>query len=333
MTFEQTAAAKYQRMEDGQRKAAERQQKAEESRLRKSPKSEVPPGLTAAIHEWARALLGLPRQSTSPSSSQVDVSQITKHHLPASAEITEVEAWNNHNKNREDFIEYEIKQKMAQKLATMPKASATYKAEVKKGVTKEVVAEWAKRTPKRGFTSRVALATTSLQSYEPSRLAVAEASLAAAGFPRLTLQWNNTINTPWNSAVVNCLLAAWLECYNSRGVPAYYDIPQSDDTPKLAKEILVKWLSGKRAKYSQQEKDKKLMATPEGVKQYAKKVVQSKDKKAMKAMRTKVKISPAFSPILGKLKTDYDTLRLLNHVYKPLRSTSHTLPKPTNYSL
>ncbi|EGG09697.1 uncharacterized protein MELLADRAFT_95136 [Melampsora larici-populina 98AG31] len=178
---------------------------------------------------------------------------------------------------------------MAQKLATNPKASNTYKAELKK-----IVAEWANRAPKKGFMSRVALATTSVQSYEPSRLAVAEASLAAAGFPRLTLQWNNTINTPWNSAVLNCLLGAWLECYNARGVPAYYDIPQSDKTPKPAKEILTKWLSGKRAKYSQEEKDKALIATPGGAEKYAKKAVESKDRKAMKALRTKtVPATPA----------------------------------------
>ncbi|EGG05604.1 uncharacterized protein MELLADRAFT_87870 [Melampsora larici-populina 98AG31] len=324
LTFEQTAAAKYQRMQDGQRKAADRQQKAEESRLRKSPKTEAPPGLTAAIHEWSRALLGLPRQSTSPSSSQVDVSQITKHHLPAPAKITEVEAWNSHNKNCEDFIEYEIKQKMAQKLATNPKASNTYKAELKKIVTKEVVAEWANRAPKKGFMSRVALATTSVQSYEPSRLSLAEASLAAAGFPRLTLQWNNTINTPWNSAVLNCLLAAWLECYNARGVPDYYDIPQSDETPKLAKEILTKWLSGKRAKYSQEENDKALIATPGGAEKYAKKVVESKDRKAMKALRTKVAQS-RLQAILKHIKGFTDTHQLLL-VMDEVHSDTETVP-------
>jgi hypothetical protein len=177
---------------------------------------------------------------------------------------------------------------MTERLTANPKASTAAKAELKKQITKEVVADYSKRTPPAKFISRVALTTSSVQGYERSRLSVAEASLAAAGFPRLTLQWTSAINTPWNSAVLNTLLSTWLECYYTKGVPSYYDIPESDETPKLAKAILLKWLSGKRAKYSQEEKDKVLIETPEGREKFVKKVVDTKERKAMKAIRTKV---------------------------------------------
>ncbi|EGF97439.1 uncharacterized protein MELLADRAFT_85355 [Melampsora larici-populina 98AG31] len=159
--------------------------------------------------------------------------------------------------------------------------------------------------------SRVALATTSVQSYEPSRLALAEASLAAAGFPRLTLQWNNTINTPWNSAVLNCLLAAWLES---------------------GQRILTKWLSGKRAKYSQEEKDKALIATPGGAEKYAKRLLESKDRKAMKALRTKVAQSrlQAISKHIKGFTDTHQLLLVMDEVHSDTETVPATPAKPAH---
>ncbi|EGF97993.1 uncharacterized protein MELLADRAFT_84102 [Melampsora larici-populina 98AG31] len=324
LTFQQKAAAKHQKMKDGKKKAVETKQKNEEARLRKAPNDNIPSGLTSAIHEWARALLGLPRQSTSPNSSQIDVSKVTQHHLPKTAEVTEVEAWSNHNKSRSDFIEFEINQKMAQKLTTNPKASLTYKAELKKAITKEVVAQWGKKTPPGKFISRVAQTTASIQSYERTRLAIAEASLASAGFPRCTLQWTNAINTPWNSAMLNTLLNSWLECYYSKGVPSCYDIPESDETPKLAKEILTKWLTHKRARYNQEEKDKTLLATPEGARKYVKKVVETKERRAMKALRKQ--LAETRTEALAKHITDFTATHKLLLVMDKVHSETESVP-------
>jgi uncharacterized protein YjiS (DUF1127 family) len=290
LTFEQKAAAKYQKIKDGKKKAIEKKEKNDDARLRKSPTSNIPPGLISAIHEWARALLGLPRQSGLPTSSQVDIHTVTQHHLPAEAKITEVEAWSNHSKNRSEYLESTINQKMAARLATNPKASTAAKAELKKQITKEVVADYNRRTPQTKFISRVAQTTASVQSYDRSRLALAEGSLAACGFPRLTLQWTSALATAWNSAVIDALVASWLECYNARGVPACYDIPTSEETPRLAKEILTQWMSNKRRQFRQELKDKELISTPEGQQMYLKKKLTAKDKKAMQAMRKKVNI-------------------------------------------
>lgn len=288
LTFEQTAAAKYQKIKDGKKKAIEKREKNDDARLRKSAPSNIPTGLTSAIHEWVRALLGLPRQSGSPTSLRVDIHTVTQHHLPAEAKITEVEAWSNYSKNRSEYLESTINQKMGQRLAANPKASPAAKAELKKQISKEVIANYSKRTPPARFVSRVAPTTASIQSYDKSRLALAEASLASCGFPRLTLQRTSALSTAWNSAVIETLVTSWLECYNSRGVPACYDIPTSDETPKLAKQILTKWMSNKRAQFRQELKDKQLISTPEGQQTYVNKKLQAKDKKAMQAIRKKV---------------------------------------------
>ena len=57
LTFEQTAAAKYQKIKDRKKKAIEKREKNDDARLRKSAPSNIPTGLTSAIHEWVRALL------------------------------------------------------------------------------------------------------------------------------------------------------------------------------------------------------------------------------------------------------------------------------------
>jgi hypothetical protein len=288
LTFEQTAAAKYQKIKEGKKKAIEKKEKNDDARLRKTPTSHIPSGLTSAIHEWVRALLGLPRQSVSPTSPRVDIHTVTRHHLPEEAKTTEVEAWSNHSKNRSEYLDSTITQKMAQRLAANPKASPAAKAELKKQISKEVIADYSKRTPPGKFVSRIAQTTASIQSYDKSRLAIAEASLASCGFPRLTLQWTSALSTAWNTAVIDTLVASWLECYNSRGVPACYDIPTSDDTPKLAKQILTKWMSNKRRQFRQELKDKQLISTPEGQQTYVNKKLEAKDKKAMQAIKKKV---------------------------------------------
>jgi hypothetical protein len=274
----------------------ENKQKNDDERLRKEPRSSTSTGLTSALHEWARALLGLPRQTSSPNSSMIDINHMALHHLPAEAEITEVDAWANASKNRSDYLDSTIKTKMAARLAANPKASPAAKEELKKQITKEVVADYHRRTPPPKFISRVAQTTASVHTYDRSRLSIAEANLAKCGFPRLTLQWTSALATPWNSAVIDSLVASWLECYNARGVPAAYNIPHSDETPKLAKEILTKWLSNKRRQFRQEEKDKELVSTEEGCQKFVNKKLAAKEKKAMQALRKKVIFSALPNP-------------------------------------
>jgi hypothetical protein len=256
--------------------------------------------------------------------------KVTLHHLPAEAEITEVDAWTNTSKNRSEYLDSNIKTKMAARLAANPKASPAAKEELKKQITKEVVADYHRRTPPPKFISRVAPTTASVHTYDRSRLSIAEANLAKCGFPRLTLQWTSALATSWNSAVIDSLVASWLECYNSRGVPALYNIPHSDETPKLAKEILTKWLSNKRRQFRQEEKDKELISTEEGCQKYVNNKLAAKDRKAMQALRKKVN---SFSlPNLLASKLTYDILSLLKLVQLLSQNIQRTSPQLTNFS-
>ncbi|EGG00872.1 uncharacterized protein MELLADRAFT_92937 [Melampsora larici-populina 98AG31] len=177
------------------------------------------------------------------------------------------------------------------------------------------------------FVSRVSQSTASIQSYKRTRLAIAEASMASmasAGFLRCTLQWTDALNTLRNSSMLNTLLNSWLECYYSKGVPSCYDIPKSDKTPKLAKEILTKWLTHKRARYNQENKDKTLLATTEGARKYVKKVVETKERRAMKALRTK--FAKTHTEALAKHITTFTGTYKLLLVMDKVHSETETVP-------
>ena len=106
-------------------------------------------GLKAAIHEWARALLGLPRQSSSPTPSSSS-STLTKHleqHLPVAASEAEVEAWTKHSTRRSNFIDDSVKKEMTRLLLSNPRATDAAKHELKKKVTKQIVEAYEKSHP------------------------------------------------------------------------------------------------------------------------------------------------------------------------------------------
>ena len=103
-------------------------------------------GLKAAIHEWARALLGLARQSSSPTPSSSS-STLTKHleqHLLVAASEAEVEAWTKHSTRCSNFIDESVKKEMTGLLLSNPRATDAAKHELKKKVTKQIVEAYEK---------------------------------------------------------------------------------------------------------------------------------------------------------------------------------------------
>jgi hypothetical protein len=130
-------------------------------------------------------------------------------------------------------------------------------------------------------------------TYDFSKLSFAEAALSQCGFPRVTFQWGAPIASPWNQATINSLVTSWLDCYNAKGVPASYIIDATlVEIPKLAKEILTQWVVGKRSLYSQQEKEKKLVAEEGGVEKLRKKIMSEKEKRSMRDLRKAVSCLP-----------------------------------------
>jgi hypothetical protein len=277
---------KYRKTVDGEKKALKYKNKKGEQRLRKTPIPESASGLKSALHEWARALLGLPRQSTSPSSSKVKVLENT---LPTSAQDTEVEAWITYSTSRETYLDMTVKRDMDRLLAKNPSATEASKNELKKRVTKRAVESYEKEHHRAKFISRVAKATASVYTYDPAQLSFAEAALAQCGFPRLTFQWTSSISTQWNMATINSLVSSWLNCYNARAVPSSYFIDSTKiNVPMYAKEILIQWVQTKRSVYSQQLKDLEVAAQDGGKEKLEKKKKSEAEKKKMKDLKKKV---------------------------------------------
>jgi hypothetical protein len=276
---------KYRKTVDGDKKAAQYKNKKGEQRARKINIPESASGLKSAIHEWARALFGLPRLSTSPTSSKVKILENT---LPTSAIETEVEAWINYSASRETFIDMKVQANMEKLLAKNPSANEASKKELKIRCTKRAVEAYLD-SHKIKFSSRVAKATASVYTYDPTQLAFAEAALTQCGFPRLTLQWGCSLSTQWNMAVINSLVSSWLNCFNARAVPSSYYIDSNKiNVPMYAKEILTQWLQTKRSVYSQQVKDLKIAAEEGGREKLVKKKITAAEKQKMKDLKKKV---------------------------------------------
>lgn len=96
MTFEQRAAMRQARVAQGKKHVAERAERQAGDRLQKEP---MPPrafGIRSAIHEWVRALLGVPRSSPASTFTEPSVNSILEHHLPDPPTTFEIYNWANY---------------------------------------------------------------------------------------------------------------------------------------------------------------------------------------------------------------------------------------------
>ena len=297
LTFEQRMAIKLHKERESHKRNKTRKQAAEEERLRKEPMPDSAGGTIAAIHEWLRALFGLPRLSTSlsASTSQASATALLEHHLPATPTDHEIDTWFNYSTRRSKFLDTAVKTKMGQHQAKNPHATDAAKRELRKNATKEAVEAFNKMHLPVKFVSRVVNTTTSFVSYDFTWLQIAESSFASSGFPRATCQWISALTTYWNMATIDILVTTWLDCYNARAIPPAYTIDSKLDLPKVAKQIVCQWISNKRRVYHSQAKEKNMLATYEGTEHLLKKVKTEKERAAMRRMRNKVSVQFCFS--------------------------------------
>lgn len=111
------------------------------------------------------------------------------------------------------------------------------------------------------FTSRI---LSNARSRYPHHFAAqCEGSLAMAGFPRCTFDWEASYDTPWNSTTATIILSHWVKAYNANGARDYGILVQ-DNTAANREEVLRRWCGNKGTKYRQQSRNVELIKTPEG---------------------------------------------------------------------
>ncbi|EGG01580.1 uncharacterized protein MELLADRAFT_92054 [Melampsora larici-populina 98AG31] len=309
LTFEQRVALQIAKERDTQRRQQQRKNKSDGQRARKEPNTDDIKlvGLTSALQEWARALLGLPQQSSS-TSSKITAAAVLQRHLPAEATAEEVEHWTQYSTKRTEYLDLNIKQKMDEIFSKNPSATETVKHVTKIKVTKEAVQMFLKAFPPEKFVSQVAHSTASITTYNATRLSSAESKFSECGFSQITFQWTSAAKTPWNMAMLDTLITTWLDCYHARGVPSGFLIDSTFNITLETRNILVRWVTNKRRTYHDEEKEKKLVSTPGGPEQLVKKKLSAKEKAALKAMRKKLcekraaAVEPYFCTFVGPFK-------------------------------
>ncbi|EGG00402.1 uncharacterized protein MELLADRAFT_93235 [Melampsora larici-populina 98AG31] len=309
LNFEQAVAVQIAKEREAKRRQQQRKNDAEELRARKEPSDSLKlVGLTSAVQEWARALLGLPRQSATRSSTNISAAVLLARHLPDEPTTEEVEKWANYADERTKYLEVNIQKKMDERLKNNPSANDSVKHQMTIVVSKEAAIMFRQAFPPPKFISRVAHNTASITTYDATRLGCAEAKFAGCGFSRISFQWTGPPKTPWNMAMLDNLVTSWLDCYNARGVPSGFPIDTSLNIPLETREILSRWVSNKRRVYREEVKDKKLVSTEGGSEKLVRKKLSEREKAALKAIRKKLcdkraaAVEPYFRQFTGPLR-------------------------------
>ncbi|EGF97353.1 uncharacterized protein MELLADRAFT_70053 [Melampsora larici-populina 98AG31] len=171
LNFEQAVAVQIAKEREAKRRQQQRKTDAEEMRARKEPTDSLKlVGLTSAVQEWARALLGLPRQSSTRSSPNISAAVLLARHLPDEPTPEEVEQWANYSDTRTKYLDVNIQQKMDERFKNNPSANESVKHQMRIMVSKEAVLMFNQAFPPPKFISRVAHATASITTYDATRL-------------------------------------------------------------------------------------------------------------------------------------------------------------------
>ncbi|EGG02031.1 uncharacterized protein MELLADRAFT_110386 [Melampsora larici-populina 98AG31] len=140
LNFEQAVAVQIAKEREAKRRQQQRKTDAEEMRARKEPTDSLKlVGLTSAVQEWARALLGLPRQSSTRSSPNISAAVLLARHLPDEPTPEEVEQWANYSDTRTKYLDFNIQQKMDEHFKNNPSANESVKHQMRIMVSKEAV--------------------------------------------------------------------------------------------------------------------------------------------------------------------------------------------------
>ncbi|EGG01811.1 uncharacterized protein MELLADRAFT_91900 [Melampsora larici-populina 98AG31] len=301
LTFEQRVALRMAKEREAHKRQQQRKLEADEQCARKEPTDSIKlVGLTSAVQEWARALMGLPRQASHRTSPKITAAVLLQRHLPPEPTAEEVEHWAEYASKRTQYLEVNIQQKMDVAFARNPSANEAVKHQMRIKISKEAVLMFSKTNPPPKFSSRVAHATASVTTYDATRLSNAEVKFRQSGFSSITFQWTSPTTTPWNMAMLDTLVTSWLDVYNARAVPAGFPIDTSIDVPLETRDILFRWITNKRRVFQDEEKEKKLVSTPGGSDKLVKKKLTEREKVALKGIRKKLceKRAAAVEPYL-----------------------------------
>ncbi|EGG06209.1 uncharacterized protein MELLADRAFT_87356 [Melampsora larici-populina 98AG31] len=220
------------------------------------PKAATP--LARAIQEFARMLMGIPRKARG--SSALEDAAVQK--LPDPPSETERHDWETRRQRRENYIR-EAQEKAMEKYLSKKPGGFKPNQKQKKMVEKDAAESATLKKPMQPviFKSRVLHNTRT--RYPHHFITQCEATLAMAGFPRCTFDWEASYDTPWNSATSTILLSHWLKAYEANDA-SKFGITVKDNTPSNREEVLRRWVFNKGTDYREQTRNCKLMETPAG---------------------------------------------------------------------
>ncbi|EGG03766.1 uncharacterized protein MELLADRAFT_108967 [Melampsora larici-populina 98AG31] len=223
-----------------------------------TPKAATP--LARAIHEYIRLLMGIPRKSRNQSA--LENAGVPKLPNPPSDE--ERQNWETRKQRRETFIRA-AQDKAMRKYVERKGPGFKPNRKQRKTVEKDAAEMATLKTPMQPviFTSR--MSSGGRTRYAHHFGTQCEASLAMAGFPRCTFDWQASYDTPWNSAMSSIILSHWVKTYDANGARAF-GILVSDNTAANREEILRRWVINKCSKFAEQNRQLELFKTDEGKK-------------------------------------------------------------------
>ncbi|EGG00884.1 uncharacterized protein MELLADRAFT_92833 [Melampsora larici-populina 98AG31] len=220
------------------------------------PKAATP--LARAIHEFVRMLMGIPRKSRGSSALE----DAGEKKMPDPPSELEHQAWESRRQRREIFIREAQDHAMTKYLSKKPPGFKPNQKQ-RRVVEKDAAEMASLKRPMQPviFTSRI---LTGIRTrYAHHWVTSCEASLAMAGFPRCTFDWESSYDSPWNSVTATIILAHWVKAYEANGAREF-GILVTDNTPANREEVLRRWCGNKAPKFQDQTRKVALTKTPEG---------------------------------------------------------------------
>lgn len=258
LTHEEKIARKKKKKAARLKKKAEQRRSALVGNLAASHETPASTGLSRALQEWIRFMLGVSRKSKASVDSK----------LPLAPTDEERKQWMDRKRSREAKIDAAIDKAMKRYIAKKQKKDPKFKpnqtqiATVEKDAASEVMSS----DPLKPVTFSSQLSFTTRSKYSHLWGSKCEGALALAGFPRCTLDWEAGYDTPWNSAMTSILIQQWVKCYDANGAKGF-GISHDENTSQNQEEIVRRWVENQVVNYRRQIRDDELKQTEVGRKQ------------------------------------------------------------------
>lgn len=306
LSYAERAALKEKKRAQAKKRQQERAAQKRLEKLSKETPPEEATGLCAALYEYLRCLLGIPRQASDH--DPTSIKGIRDHQLPARPTPLEIDTWTSRDSQRRDYIKLAVENKVNDHKANHPRCKPSQEEAIRKMATEEAAKmfDLANRVPR--FQTRIRSENSAVVSYKAEWLSRAEAAFSRIAWPRITADWPNALTTPWNVTFMNTILVSFAECYRCGGIPGTFTIPASLDVPKWSEFYLQRWLSNKRSKFYQDQKDNEALATTQGTQELFQKKKNDKEKVAEKKAKSKVTFAllcPSTFYILHPMPTQF----------------------------